>query len=330
MANVDQLRHLLLRLDAPLMAFGGETIDHFGVIRVFPAASMLTGMLANALGWRREQSAALQRLQQRLVFGTRVERLGERVTDFHTAQLGALDRGWTTLGQPESRQGNTDSYKSPHLRYRDYHCDAVILVALRLQPADESPTLDALAAALDQPARPLFIGRKTCLPARRLCAGWYSGHTVLEVLQNAPRLLQTPPQAPLQAASQIPAQASLKAPAEHPWMLQWPETEGRCTNDRQLEVCDERQEPSGVHGGWRRVREAVFAPVDSVDPVDMPAHAADLSRSSNSSDPPSPTLAAEYTSFGRVDAAMGEQPAGQIGPTGQAGQTEDQPREQPL
>ena len=62
-------RHLLLRLEGPLMAFGGETIDNLGVIRDFPAQSMLTGLIANALGWRREDAAAHDRLQARLVFG---------------------------------------------------------------------------------------------------------------------------------------------------------------------------------------------------------------------------------------------------------------------
>ena len=50
------MRHLILRLEAPLMAFGGETIDNYGVIRRFPSASMLTGLLANALGLRRTQA----------------------------------------------------------------------------------------------------------------------------------------------------------------------------------------------------------------------------------------------------------------------------------
>ena len=45
------MEHLILRLEAPLMAFGGETIDNLGVVRRFPSASMLTGLLANALGW---------------------------------------------------------------------------------------------------------------------------------------------------------------------------------------------------------------------------------------------------------------------------------------
>jgi CRISPR-associated Cas5-like protein len=45
-----------MRLEAPLMAFGGETIDNYGVIRDFPALSMVTGLFANALGYRREEA----------------------------------------------------------------------------------------------------------------------------------------------------------------------------------------------------------------------------------------------------------------------------------
>ena len=63
------MRHLIMNLESPLMAFGGETIDNYGVVRWFPSASMLTGLLANALGWRRIERQRHQRLQDRLIFG---------------------------------------------------------------------------------------------------------------------------------------------------------------------------------------------------------------------------------------------------------------------
>ena len=50
------MEHLILGLESPLMAFGGETIDNLGVIRRFPSASMLTGLLANA--WAGGESSA--------------------------------------------------------------------------------------------------------------------------------------------------------------------------------------------------------------------------------------------------------------------------------
>ena len=38
-------RWLVLRFDAPLMAFGSVAVDQVGPVRDFPAASMLTGLI---------------------------------------------------------------------------------------------------------------------------------------------------------------------------------------------------------------------------------------------------------------------------------------------
>ena len=108
------MRHLILNLESPLMAFGGETVDNLGVIRRFPAVSMLTGMLANALGWRRVEGARHQRLQDRLVFAARIDRDprgGVRLTDFQTAQLGASEKGWD-----HSRRARRPGGRRQHLQ----------------------------------------------------------------------------------------------------------------------------------------------------------------------------------------------------------------------
>lgn len=228
-------RHLILRLESPLVAFGGETIDNYGVIRDFPALSMVTGLLANALGWDRAEADRHARLQERLRIGSRLERAGQRLTDFQTAQLGAGDKAWTTWGRPEERRGGAASYESPHLRYREYHADRVTRVVLRLEPADEAPTLDDLAAALDRPKRPLFIGRKPCLPVGRMMDGWVEADSVLAALQALP----------------MPAGLDVLR-------LQWPDGEGTLAQDRVSDLCDERDWHSGLHGGWRPVREGVM------------------------------------------------------------------------
>lgn len=121
-------RHLVLRLEGPLLSFGAEAIDNFGVVRDFPAASMLVGLMANALGWRREDREAHQNLQDRLVFAARRDREGSRFTEFQTAQLDGGAQHWTTRGAVEGRRGGADTYKSPHLRYRDHDADAAVTV----------------------------------------------------------------------------------------------------------------------------------------------------------------------------------------------------------
>jgi CRISPR system Cascade subunit CasD len=228
-------RHLLIRLSSPLIAFGGETIDNLGVIRDFPALSMVTGLIANALGWDRGDDLLHNRLQMRLRMGARLEAPGSRLTDFQTAQLGADDKAWTTRGTVEERRGGAASYDSPHLRFRDYHADLTALLAVRLQPSDEAPTLDDVAHALDRPQRPLFIGRKPCLPVGRMVAGWVEADSVLQALQLAPF---------------AGAGSGLRA--------QWPDGEGQLPGDRSLDLCDERNWTSGLHGGWRPVREGLI------------------------------------------------------------------------
>ena len=237
------MQHLILNLEAPLMAFGGETIDNLGIIRRFPAVSMFTGMFANALGWRRTERDSHQRLQDRLVFAARIDREpagGLRMTDFQTAQLGRNDKGWTTRGTPEGRAGGANTYDAPHLRYRDFFADMRVTVALRLAPPDEAPTLGDLADALDEPARPLFIGRKPCLPSSRLYTGMCDADSALATLVDTP----------LDEGSPVDGTVSvLWADGESPDDL-------RPTNTYML--TDERNWRSGLHGGGRLVHEGAI------------------------------------------------------------------------
>lgn len=150
------------------MAFGGVAIDQVGPTRDYPATSMLTGLIGNALGWHWADRGAHQAMQDRLVFAVRRDRDGTLLTDTQNVQLAKDGKGWTTHGAPEGREGA--SYAAPHRRMRDYLADASVRVVLRLEPHDDAPTLEALSDALDRPARPLFLGRKPCLPAVPLLA----------------------------------------------------------------------------------------------------------------------------------------------------------------
>jgi len=233
-------KHLILRLESPLLAFGGETIDNLGVIRGFPALSMVTGLLANAMGWDRSEGERHNNLQARLRIGSIRIRAGTQLQDFQTAQLERAALGWTTRGVPEGRAGGPAAYESPHLRYRDYLADACTLVALRLDPADAEPTLDRIADSLDRPARPLFIGRKPCMPASRLRWGEVDADSI-------PRAL---------------CLAAGKAGADAPVLAQWPvsEREALSPGERRDDLCDERNWVTGLHGGWRPVVSGLLSP----------------------------------------------------------------------
>jgi CRISPR system Cascade subunit CasD len=265
-------RWLILRLEAPLMAFGAVAIDHRGVTWDFPAQSMLTGLFANALGWRRTDSEAHQALQNRIVFAARREREPYQgvFRDTQNARLYQNDEGWTTRGIVEGRKtsgsfGQVDKTLSAeqqkqrgkfqtHQRQRDYHPDALVCVALTLtDPASQleslpTPTLDDLAAALDRPARPIFIGRKPCLPSAPLRLCFIEASTAHAALT-----------------------ALTRQDANGPAMLRalWPANEGPTTGtdiDRTVNLPDRRNWISGLHGGTRLVVEGRITPQPSSPP----------------------------------------------------------------
>ena len=223
------MRWLHLRFEAPLASFGSESIDAQGVIQDFPAQSMLTGLLANALGWTRSMRAEHQGLQDRLVFGAVHD--GDsgmhRMTDYQTAQLAKSDRMWSTRGSPIGRAGGAKTFLGAHQRWRDHHADLRLSVVLTVVPADGEPTLEDLAAALDRPARPLFIGRKPCLPTTRILQGWLEESDVTDALEAV-------------------------ALEGRECRAIWPHSDGRDAA-RVTTVTDERNWISGLHGGARAV-----------------------------------------------------------------------------
>ncbi len=251
-------RWLILRLEAPLLSFGAVAIDHGGVIWEFPALSMLTGLCANALGWQRGDAVAHQALQDRLVFAARREHEPDVGTlrDPQNAKLEKNDRGWTTRGTPEGRDGAT--YGAPHRRYRDYHADALLAVVVTLREPDDhggpAPSLDDLAHALDRPARPLFVGRKPCLPSSPIRERLGDGTTFLQATTAHTALTLLPRLRPGNEASEHNPAVTLRA--------LWPADEGPTAGpevDRTVQLADRRNWISGLHGGTRYVVEGWIA-----------------------------------------------------------------------
>ena len=227
------MRWMVMRLHAPLASFGREIVDERGLIANAPAKSMITGLLANALGWERTMHQEHQALQERLVFACVWEHEHPRVrlTDYQTAQLGWKDRAWTSDGQGGTRRGTPTKYAhGGHQRWRDYHSDLRVAVVVRLEQPDQRPTLDDLAEALARPRRPLYIGRKCCLPARPIFDGWVEAVLARGALET------------------------VAGRGRNELMGFWTEEEGGRGTHRHT-VTDERDWRSGLHGGSRTVWE---------------------------------------------------------------------------
>lgn len=251
--------HVILLLDAPLMAFGIPQIDEIGRTGQFPGRSQIAGLIGNALGWTHGDTGLLQGLQSRLSIACVLLREGEAVRDFQTVDLGQpfLDgAGWTTRGVPEQREGGSAA-TGTHIRQRWYRADAVVLVAVGLRPAggeDGQPDIAAVATALESPARPLFIGRKNCLPSLPPFAGTVAASDPLAALAEG---MQLPPVAArrLEITGRSRGEAALltewPARLPIPAVLRSPAVPDGYDEDV---VFDSRDWANQLHGGTRRVR----------------------------------------------------------------------------
>lgn len=158
---------LLLRLAAPLQCWGVDSKFETRKTNREPTKSGVLGLVAAALGLRRDDEEGLARLA-RLRFGVRVDREGDLLVDFHTAHRvdGKKETSWVT--------------------YRHYLCDAVFLVGLE---SDDRAWLGALEAALRRPVYPPFLGRRSCPPTQPLCLGVREAELVA-ALRAEPRLVK--------------------------------------------------------------------------------------------------------------------------------------------
>lgn len=241
------MKALLLRLDAPLISFGAPMVDQNGVVQTFPALSMLTGLLANALGWDHRDVDKHSSLQDRILYAARVDRRGEALIDYQTVDLGKdwmlpEKAGWTTRGEIAKRQGASGG--ATHQRYRHYRADSVHTVAISVD-GEQTPTLGDLEVALREPARPLFLGRKCCLPASPILLGTIDAPSLVAALAMTPRSERTD-DGPLPATWWDGDDAS---EADGPSHL--------------VPVTDERDWRNQIHAGRRLMREGRVNPPDA-------------------------------------------------------------------
>lgn len=148
---------LLLRMVGPLQAWGIDSKFETRRTGREPSKSGVIGMLAAAMGLRRD--ADLSDFYK-LRFGVRVDREGTVIRDFHTVK----------------------GDKTNYITYRDYLSDAAFLVGLE---SEDEEFLSELQYAVTHPAYPLFLGRRSCVPAVPIFAG-IKDKTIEDVFNEEP------------------------------------------------------------------------------------------------------------------------------------------------
>ena len=162
---------LLLRLEGPLQSWGSRSRWDVRDTQPEPTKSGIVGLLGCALGYERGDPRLEEELDAGLRFGVRVEHAGRVLEDFQTITdfLPTAAGDFKVLGGTKSAaalRSDPDARPATILSPRFYLEDAAFLVALETADTADAALLTRCADALKQPAWPLFLGRKACVPTR--------------------------------------------------------------------------------------------------------------------------------------------------------------------
>lgn len=163
---------LVFQLYGPMAAWGDIAVGEYHPSFAYPSKSAIIGLLAAALGIRRDEDECQKALADACSFAVRVDAMGTLLRDYHTAQVPSEKKGiarYTRYSELAVEGLNTI------LSSRDYRCDAAYTVAISFRDSCEDSvrmlaekldmqafTLSVLAEKLSKPEFVLYIGRKSC------------------------------------------------------------------------------------------------------------------------------------------------------------------------
>jgi CRISPR system Cascade subunit CasD len=213
---------LLLRLSGPMQSWGTGSRLQIRRTDPYPSKSGVLGMILCAMGVPRPKAPEALEPLVTLTMGVRLDRPGTPDWDYHTAGAG--------IGIRQAKGGikYTASTKEPEtlLSRREYLLDASFLVALH----GAATVIQQATDALDNPAWPVFLGRKCCIPTEPVVAGIGEYVDLKEALESQPYHTDRPfPEGATTEVDAVIEHAPGKAPPKHarlvhdvPRTLQYP------------------------------------------------------------------------------------------------------------
>ncbi len=172
---------LFLRFTSPLQSWGEDSQWSERRTAPEPTKSGVVGLLACALGWADDER--IRDLSERVRVGVRCDVPGTPapLRDYHTVGGGYDEPQLLTAeGEPKTIPATGAPHTEPTWRY--YLCDASFLVAVQ----SDADTITQLAQAVQFPVWQVFLGRKSCVPARPLFDGGGDYDSLQAALEQHP------------------------------------------------------------------------------------------------------------------------------------------------
>lgn len=165
--------YLVFQLYGPFAAWGGVAVGEVRPSDTRPSKSAVLGLVAAALGIRRDQEEDQIKLMNSYGFGVKVDCFGIPLTDYHTVQVppSTAIKG-RRLSSRKDEIGVGDL--STILSYRDYRMDALATVILWARDTAAPVPLERMVNALKEPCFIPYLGRKSCP------LGWFMEPQIIE------------------------------------------------------------------------------------------------------------------------------------------------------
>ncbi|WP_027157918.1 type I-E CRISPR-associated protein Cas5/CasD [Methylobacter luteus] len=161
-------KHLILKLQGPMQAWGRESFEGLRPSELFPGRSALLGLLGACLGIERTDHEQQQALADSVAFAVRVDRQGQKMTDYHTVKDARED--YRGLKSHDTIQ-----------TWREYWQDACYTVAV-WNNEEPAISLETIEHAVRQPVYTPVLGRRSCPLGRPLFETVLSAESALSAL----------------------------------------------------------------------------------------------------------------------------------------------------
>lgn len=151
-------QYLVFQLHGPMASWGVDAPGEIRHSHELPSRSALLGLLAAALGIRRDEETRLSAFNQHYSFLLCASQNPRWARDYHTVQMPKEVRKARYFSRREEL--SDPELLSALISKRDYYTDAWWMVALA-QTHDAPYSLEELQEALQHPVFPLYLGRKS-------------------------------------------------------------------------------------------------------------------------------------------------------------------------
>lgn len=179
-------QYLVFQLHGPMASWGVDAPGEVRHSHELPLRSALLGLLAAALGIRRDEEERLNTFNRHYQFLLCASGNPRWARDYHTVQMPKEVRKARYFSRREELQD--PELLSALISRRDYYTDAWWMIAVSATP-DAPYTLAQLQAALQHPVFPLYLGRKSHPLALPLAPQLLEGNAA-DVLREAYRWYQ--------------------------------------------------------------------------------------------------------------------------------------------